>query len=205
MVVVDKAGDAVRCSFWGESPFWMSDWDVAGGKPIGFVERVVAAATTDQPRNVLILGLGGGSMVGEIARTHPGLSTVSVEIDPGMIATAKAHFYPHFPPSAMDPEQHRIVCQDALRFDTAERFDCILGDTPHFYEMERGVDEMISRCIALSAPDRTAVWIFNSLTERNARRLKRVLVNACGNDRLDGAPSIWFEAGNWFVSARFMA
>ena len=33
MVVVDKAGDALRCSFSAESPYWMSEWDVAGGKP----------------------------------------------------------------------------------------------------------------------------------------------------------------------------
>jgi spermidine synthase len=60
-------------------------------------------------KNIMILGLGGGTMAHLISRAYPGVKITSVEIDPVMIDIAKNYFDVDKIP------EHRIINEDALR------------------------------------------------------------------------------------------
>ncbi len=81
-------------------------------------------------KNVLILGLGGGTMAHLISRAFPEVEIVSVELDPAMVQIAKDYFDIETIPN------HRIINDDALRvvvepetFDLREHyFQAIIVD-----------------------------------------------------------------------------
>jgi spermidine synthase len=101
----------------------------------------------DWPRDVLLIGLGAGSLVKFLYRRLPRTRMQVVEIDPRMPAFARAHF--GLPD---DPARIAIDIGDGSRFvaDTNRSFDLILVDgfdhrakvgaldTPAFYRDCRG-------------------------------------------------------------------
>ena len=59
--------------------------------------------------NILILGMGGGTMASLISRSFPGIDITSVEYDPIMVDVAKKFFNVESIPN------HKIIVADALR------------------------------------------------------------------------------------------
>jgi spermidine synthase len=76
------------------------------------------------PRSVLMIGLGGGSMLKYLHRHLPAADLTAVEINPGVIELRDDF---HIPP---DSERLRIVCADGARFVTEppRAYDLILVD-----------------------------------------------------------------------------
>lgn len=86
-------------------------------------ERVMALAVAivPEPRTVLLLGLGGGTMMRFLSAYFPGCALTIVEHDPAIIALAQRHFH----------VEHPIELADAVEFvaATEARFDAIFVDT----------------------------------------------------------------------------
>ena len=86
-------------------------------------ERVMAlaVAAVPEPRNVLLLGLGGGTMMRFLSAYFPTCALTIVEHDPAIIALAQRHFH----------VEHPIELADAVEFvaATETRFDAIFVDT----------------------------------------------------------------------------
>jgi len=76
------------------------------------------------PAKVLMIGLGGGSMLKYLHRHVPGADLTTVEINQGVIDLRQAF---HIPP---DSDRLRIVCDDGAAFvrHAQERYDLILVD-----------------------------------------------------------------------------
>ncbi len=73
--------------------------------------KVIELLKEEEPslKNVLVLGMGGGTIPHLLAKNFPGVEITSVEIDPVMVDVAKQYF---------DLDQipnHRIIIDDALR------------------------------------------------------------------------------------------
>jgi predicted membrane-bound spermidine synthase len=75
-------------------------------------------------RNILMLGLGGGSISTYLARFLPQASVTTVEVDPGVIGAAKTYF------GLRESERMRFQAGDGRVFlnRTAETYDLILVD-----------------------------------------------------------------------------
>ncbi|HOM77902.1 methyltransferase domain-containing protein [Patescibacteria group bacterium] len=98
----------------------------------GETANVVKEQTQEMPpRNVLILGLGGGTMQHFIHETFPEANIVSVEIDPIIVDIAKKYF------DLDSIGNHRVIVDDAFRFVVEpeshginkQTFDVIIVDT----------------------------------------------------------------------------
>lgn len=78
----------------------------------------------EQPRNVLLLGLGGGSLAKYCHRQLPLARITVVEIDPDVIAFRDEFLVP------ADDARFKVVCADAADYIQAgrQRFDAILVD-----------------------------------------------------------------------------
>lgn len=76
------------------------------------------------PRSVLMIGLGGGSMLKYLHRHVPEADLTAVEINPGVIELRDEF---HIPP---DSERLRIVCADGAQFvaQPPQAYDLILVD-----------------------------------------------------------------------------
>lgn len=73
----------------------------------------------DHPRDMLLLGLGGGAAVRFIDRYLPELQLTAIEIDPDIVAIAQTYFSL---PQA--DEQFRVVVADAAEFVRREAAPC---------------------------------------------------------------------------------
>lgn len=85
----------------------------------------------ENPKNILILGLGGGTMQRFIHDSYPEARMVSVEIDPVMVDIARQYF------DLDSIGNHRVIVEDAFRFVVEpekyginkQNFDAIIVDT----------------------------------------------------------------------------
>jgi len=79
----------------------------------------------EAPANVLVLGLGGGSIPKFLHRHFPDTRTVTVELLPQIVHVARSMF--HLPP---DDERHQVVITDAAAYidQMAAPVDLILHD-----------------------------------------------------------------------------
>ena len=69
--------------------------------------------------NILILGLGCGVAVCALRKKYPVAKIIGIEIDPIMIELGKKYF---------DLSGLKIICQDALKFKTKQKFNLVLWD-----------------------------------------------------------------------------
>ncbi len=75
------------------------------------------------PKNVLVLGLGGGTVTRQLRALLPAARIVGVEIDDGIVDLARRYM-------DLDAQRLEVHVEDAYRFlaDAGERFDAILDD-----------------------------------------------------------------------------
>ncbi len=79
--------------------------------------------TTIDPSNVLVLGVGGGTMIGEVLKRWLSSAVTAVDIDPVMIDIAKNYF-------GLSSKRIRFVVSNAVMFvkNNTKRFDLIIDD-----------------------------------------------------------------------------
>ena len=84
----------------------------------------IATIYPEQPRRILMLGLGGGSISGYLGRFMPEAAITTVEIDPGVITAAKTYF------GLRETERMRYRAGDGRVFlnRSSDLYDLILLD-----------------------------------------------------------------------------
>jgi spermidine synthase len=77
-----------------------------------------------QPREIALIGLGGGSIAKWCYRHHQKTKLTVVEINPQVIAIREAFQIPE------DDQKFRVICEDGAKFvaKTSARFDVLLAD-----------------------------------------------------------------------------
>ena len=87
-----------------------------------------------EQKKVLIVGLGGGSMVHFLKIADPGLKIDVVEIDPQIVDLANKYF------QIRSEGNVKIICQDAFKYlaETNEKYDVIYMDA--FLKPSQGTD-----------------------------------------------------------------
>lgn len=73
-------------------------------------------------QSILVLGIGGGTVIEILSKRYPSASITAVDIDPAIISIAKDYFRLDRIP------QLRIVRADAKAFSSAKQFDLIIVD-----------------------------------------------------------------------------
>jgi len=84
----------------------------------------------ERPRDVLIIGGGDGGTLEEVLK-HDAVETATmVELDPGVVASCRAHL-PSVSRGAFDDPRAEIVFADGVRYvaETGRRFDAIIIDS----------------------------------------------------------------------------
>jgi spermidine synthase len=84
----------------------------------------VAFAFVETPRNVLVIGLGGGTIPSFVRKHFPQASIDAVEIDPGVVEVAGSHF------GFREDAKMRVHVEDGRRFveRTDRRYDLVFLD-----------------------------------------------------------------------------
>ncbi|MBI5231231.1 MAG: fused MFS/spermidine synthase, partial [Coriobacteriales bacterium] len=84
----------------------------------------LAMAAKPDAKRVLVVGLGGGTLIKRMWRDYPGVQVDAVEIDPDVVDVAKRYF------ALPDDPRVRITVQDGRRFiqTTRETYDVIVMD-----------------------------------------------------------------------------
>ncbi len=127
-VFITKRGTQLTMSFqlkgwdYTESVVNLADPD---DLPLRYTQvMTVALAYPETPKNILMLGLGGGSIPIYLGRSLPESSITTVEIDPGVISAAKTYF------GIRETPRMRYRDADARVFlnRNPERYDLILVD-----------------------------------------------------------------------------
>ncbi|HVS12325.1 MAG TPA: fused MFS/spermidine synthase [Thermoanaerobaculia bacterium] len=147
--------------------------DLATAEPALRYARAASVALLfhDHPREVLLLGLGGGSVAEVLRAAAPGLVAEHVEIDPAVVELAVRHF--GFEPGPRE----QVHVDDARRFlrRSERRWDLIVADTYvglsiPFHLATREMFELVERRLApdgalvlnlaapLEQPFARAVW-----------------------------------------------
>jgi spermidine synthase len=107
-----------------------------------------------QPRTVLIVGLGGGTLPRALSAALPGAQIDAVEIDPAVVRVAKQYFsFAPGPNMQVFEEDGRAYVRRAVR--TGKRYDLIMLDAyDHEYIPEHMLtQEFLREVRSLLAPD----------------------------------------------------
>ncbi len=105
-----------------------------------------------EPKNLLLVGLGGGSLSKFVHHHFPASRSVTVEINPQVVAAARSFF--HLPP---DDERFTVVLDDGARY-VAEHPACCDVLLLDGYDEQAQVESLASqdfydRCFQALAPD----------------------------------------------------
>jgi spermidine synthase len=129
----------------------------------------------DQPRDVLMVGLGGGTMPRWLRAHYPEARIVNVEFDPEVVRIAKEYF--DFVPD----ENMEVVIKDARRWlrTTDQRFDLILLDAFHggyipFHLTTREFLIMVREHLKPGGAVCANTWVSQSLAERESATYQAV-------------------------------
>jgi spermidine synthase len=127
-IYISKRGDVLTMSFrlkgidYTESVTNLRDPD---DLPVRYTQvMTVATAYVAEPRRILMIGLGGGSISSYLGRFLPEAEIDTVEIDPGVIAAAKTYF------GVRETARVRYIDADGRVFlnRSRQRYDLILID-----------------------------------------------------------------------------
>jgi spermidine synthase len=130
---------------------------------------MVGLGYVEQPRNALVVGLGGGTVTKYLRRYYPQLRIVNVEFDEEVLKIAKAHF-------GLAPDSRmEMVVEDARTFlsRTEERFDLIFLDAYHggyipFHLMTREFLEIVREHLTEVGVVVANTWRSQALVERES-------------------------------------
>jgi spermidine synthase len=122
------------------------------------------------PREIALVGLGGGSIAKWCYRHHPNTRLTVIEINPHVIAVRDAFQIPQ------DNHRFRILCEDGARFvaNAAIRFDVLLVDcfTEKYPPRELCSQEFYDNCKqALTAE---GLMVVNLCVKNHRRILSRI-------------------------------
>jgi spermidine synthase len=93
------------------------------------------------PRSVLVIGLGGGTLVDALQRTLPDAAIDAVELDPAVVRVAKDYFgFRPGPDTRVQEEDGRVFVKRALR--AGRRYDLVMLDA---YDHEYIPEHMLTR------------------------------------------------------------
>ena len=93
------------------------------------------------PQSVLVIGLGGGTLVDALQRTLPDAAVDAVELDPAVVRVAKAYFdFQPGPRTHVHEEDGRVFVKRALR--AGRRYDLVMLDA---YDHEYIPEHMLTR------------------------------------------------------------
>ena len=130
-----------------ESRISLADQDVVPANYLRMMTTVVAYAP--QADSILLVGLGGGVLTGYLGRFLPDARIDSVEIDPGVIDTAKTWF------SVKETERMRVVASDGRVFLHRNRrlydvvvVDAYIGGSVPFHLMTKEFYTLLKRRLA---------------------------------------------------------
>ncbi len=109
-----------------------------------YTRMMLAALLLDPaPTNVLVVGLGGGTLPTALSELYPNASIDVVEIDPAVVVVAKRYFDSN-PPSTCTSSNRTRACGQSARRSDSKRYDLIMldafnGDYIPEHLMTRGV------------------------------------------------------------------
>ncbi|MCL4390490.1 MAG: methyltransferase domain-containing protein [Patescibacteria group bacterium] len=117
-------GEIKLRQFFGRPSVWAGGFEQSGNAHVGPLWKKALAKVSFVPKNVLILGLGGGTAAKIISQKWPAAKITGVEIDPVMIFLGKKYFNLAKIPNL------EIIQSDATNFlrSTKQKFDLILTD-----------------------------------------------------------------------------
>jgi spermidine synthase len=122
------------------------------------------------PREIGLIGLGGGSIAKWCYRHHPNAQLTIIEINPHVIAVRDAFQIPQ------DDQRFRILCEDGAAFvaETATRFDVLLVDcfTEKYPPRELCSQEFYDNCNR--ALDEAGLLVVNLCVKNHRRILSRI-------------------------------
>lgn len=106
----------------GKYSLWVNGFEQSGPVYVAKIWKAALARVTSKPKSVLILGLGGGTLVSLLSEKWPQASITGVEIDPIMISLGKKYF------GLGKYKNLKIVLADARTYRPARQFDLVLVD-----------------------------------------------------------------------------
>jgi spermidine synthase len=137
------------------------------------------------PREIGLIGLGGGSIAKWCYRHHPKTKLTVVEINPHVIAVREAFQIPQ------DDRRSRILCEDGGKFvaETSTRFDVLLVDcfAADHYPQELCSREFYAHCN--SALTESGLLVVNLCVKNHQRILSRI-------DKSFGGRMLFFPDGD---------
>ncbi len=107
-----------------------------------------------QPRRVLLIGLGGGTLADVMAQLFPGVEIDAVEIDPAVVAVARKYFgFEERPGTTVSVSDGRVFVRRALKRE--ERYDYIMLDafTGDYIPEHLMTREFLEQCRELLTDD----------------------------------------------------
>ncbi len=128
-IKVIKVGTTYKLVVNGIAQSYSRNSGFAKSKVWGQVVNIIIK-NKPQAKNVLLLGMGGGTMVHMLIKKFPNISIVSVEIDKVIVELANKYF------GTTQIKNNRTIVADAAdvvenpeKYNISEKFDCIIIDT----------------------------------------------------------------------------
>lgn len=130
---------------------------------------MVGLGYVDDPREILVLGLGGGTVTRHLRQLCPRARITSVELDDRVVAIARQYF--GFRPDA----RSAVVVEDGRRFlaRTSQTFDLVFLDAYHgdyipFHLLTREFLELVRAHLGEGGVVVANTWADQSLSERES-------------------------------------
>lgn len=134
-------------------------------KPINKLQKISV-----KPQTVLVLGLGGGTLINLLTKKYPVANITAIEIDPVMISISQKYF------GIEEGNNLKIICTDAFLYlkNTQENFDLILVD---LFSGNKIPDQSFSEDFWQNLVAKSKVAIVNTLFFGNYKNKSQQLVS----------------------------
>jgi len=130
---------------------------------------MLVSGYVDTPKNILVVGLGGGTVTRTLRMIYPDAEITNVEFDPEIVTVAKQYF------SYTEDAKMKLVVEDARRWlrGTTEQFDMILLDAYHggyipFHLTTREFLEIVRERLAPGGVVCSNTWTSQALADRES-------------------------------------
>ena len=146
----------------------LSDWNVERTCPTSYFHRVVEEMHRHRATgSVLLIGLAGGSIIGELMRTTNSSSkVVSLEINDDMIKNGYDVLSAYFPKNPF--VDHQVVHVDFFKWEIQSTFNSVIADIPLVYEPSTFEDKKKMWNKMLSFCRNGTICLFNTLSYENS-------------------------------------